>query len=143
APRQRPTRLSCARPHARLPRRLPRGPARRGAEHLRAPRAAAAEHGGRNPRRLADNGSEPAPSLLPARKGQEARCGRGGKGTGMAAIGERTVPARRPGGDRGTVTVDAAALAAALRARTSSEVRFDAGDQALYATDASNFRQVP
>jgi FAD/FMN-containing dehydrogenase len=39
--------------------------------------------------------------------------------------------------------VDAAALAAELRARTRGEVRFDAGSRALYATDGSNYRQVP
>lgn len=32
-------------------------------------------------------------------------------------------------------------LAAALRARVDGEVRFDAGSRALYATDASNYRQ--
>ena len=35
------------------------------------------------------------------------------------------------------------ALAAALRRRIRGEVRFDAGSRALYATDASNYRQVP
>ena len=30
-----------------------------------------------------------------------------------------------------------------LRRRTGAEVRFDAGSCALYATDASNYRQVP
>jgi FAD/FMN-containing dehydrogenase len=34
-------------------------------------------------------------------------------------------------------------LAAALRRRILGEVRFDAGTRALYATDASNYRQVP
>jgi FAD/FMN-containing dehydrogenase/Fe-S oxidoreductase len=34
-------------------------------------------------------------------------------------------------------------LAAALRNSISGEVRFDAGSRALYATDASNYRQVP
>jgi FAD/FMN-containing dehydrogenase/Fe-S oxidoreductase len=37
----------------------------------------------------------------------------------------------------------AAHLAAALRRRVRGEVRFDAGSRALYATDASNYRQVP
>src|SRR5437016_7284309 len=41
------------------------------------------------------------------------------------------------------VNVDAAALASELRRRISGEVRFDAGSRALYATDASNYRQVP
>jgi FAD/FMN-containing dehydrogenase len=39
--------------------------------------------------------------------------------------------------------VDAAALAEALRANTRGEVRFDRGTRALYATDGSNYRQVP
>jgi FAD/FMN-containing dehydrogenase/Fe-S oxidoreductase len=38
---------------------------------------------------------------------------------------------------------DAAALAAELRRTVRGEVDFDAGSRALYATDASNFRQVP
>jgi len=37
----------------------------------------------------------------------------------------------------------AAALARDLRAEISGEVRFDSGARALYATDASNYRQVP
>jgi FAD/FMN-containing dehydrogenase/Fe-S oxidoreductase len=40
-------------------------------------------------------------------------------------------------------TVDAAALAEALRGRVRGEVRFDSGSRALYATDGSNYRQVP
>ena len=39
--------------------------------------------------------------------------------------------------------VDAAALAEALRGRLRGEVRFDEGSRALYATDGSNYRQVP
>jgi FAD/FMN-containing dehydrogenase/Fe-S oxidoreductase len=39
--------------------------------------------------------------------------------------------------------VDAAALARTLSERIAGEVRFDAGSRALYATDASNYRQVP
>ncbi len=42
-----------------------------------------------------------------------------------------------------TLDVDAAALAAALRREIAGEVRFDDGARALYATDASNYRQVP
>lgn len=38
---------------------------------------------------------------------------------------------------------DVAALAARLRGRIRGEVRFDAGSRALYATDSSNYRQVP
>ncbi len=39
--------------------------------------------------------------------------------------------------------VDAAALEAVLRRQLRGEVRFDAGSRALYATDGSNYRQVP
>ena len=39
--------------------------------------------------------------------------------------------------------IDAEALAADLRAQLRGEVRFDDGSRALYATDASNYRQVP
>src|SRR5690348_4018519 len=35
------------------------------------------------------------------------------------------------------------ALARALRRHIGGEVRFSKGDRALYATDASNYRQVP
>jgi FAD/FMN-containing dehydrogenase/Fe-S oxidoreductase len=38
---------------------------------------------------------------------------------------------------------DADALQAELRARVRGEVRFDRGTRALYATDASNYRQAP
>ncbi len=38
---------------------------------------------------------------------------------------------------------DGFALERALRARIAGEVRFDAGSRALYATDASNYRQTP
>ncbi|HSU67735.1 MAG TPA: FAD-binding oxidoreductase, partial [Tepidisphaeraceae bacterium] len=39
--------------------------------------------------------------------------------------------------------VDAEALAAELKTRIHGEVRFDKGARALYATDGSNYRQVP
>jgi len=42
-----------------------------------------------------------------------------------------------------TSDVDAEALAAELRRRVRGEVRFDDGSRALYATDGSNYRQVP
>lgn len=42
-----------------------------------------------------------------------------------------------------SIDIDAAALASALRNNIRGEVRFDAGSRALYATDASNYRQVP
>ncbi len=38
---------------------------------------------------------------------------------------------------------DSIALAEELRRRVRGEVRFDAGSRSLYATDASNYRQVP
>jgi len=41
------------------------------------------------------------------------------------------------------LSVDAAALADELRRATKGEVRFDDGARGLYATDASNYRQVP
>ena len=40
-------------------------------------------------------------------------------------------------------TVDATGLAAALRRHIRGEVRFDDGSRAMYATDGSNYRQVP
>src|SRR2546430_1777199 len=39
--------------------------------------------------------------------------------------------------------VDAPGLAEALREQIQGQVRFDTGSRALYATDASNYRQVP
>ena len=42
-----------------------------------------------------------------------------------------------------TEAVDAIALEAALRRHLRGEVRFDSGSRALYATDGSNYRQVP
>ena len=40
-------------------------------------------------------------------------------------------------------SVDSESLAAALRAEVRGEVRFDRGSRALYATDGSNYQQVP
>ena len=42
-----------------------------------------------------------------------------------------------------SASVDAIALSAALKSRIRGEVRFDSGSRALYATDGSNYRQVP
>jgi FAD/FMN-containing dehydrogenase/Fe-S oxidoreductase len=39
--------------------------------------------------------------------------------------------------------LDASGLAEALRAQLRGEVRFDSSSRALYATDASNYRQIP
>lgn len=44
---------------------------------------------------------------------------------------------------RSIAGVDADALAEALRKSIQGEVRFDRGSRALYATDGSNYRQVP
>src|SRR4051812_47801931 len=49
----------------------------------------------------------------------------------------RARPARKP------PPLDARALERALRSRIRGEVRFDDGARALYATDGSNYRQVP
>ena len=43
----------------------------------------------------------------------------------------------------GSAQLDAAALEAALRRHIRGEVRFDSASRALYATDGSNYRQVP
>jgi len=51
----------------------------------------------------------------------------------------RTLPVVRSGAEE----LDAAGLADALRSRLRGEVRFDSGTRALYATDGSNYRQVP
>ncbi len=50
---------------------------------------------------------------------------------------------RRNDTPRTPTTVDADGMADALRSRIRGEVRFDAGSRALYATDGSNYRQVP
>ena len=42
-----------------------------------------------------------------------------------------------------SASVDASGLAEALREQISGEVRFDRSTRALYATDGSNYRQVP
>ncbi len=59
----------------------------------------------------------------------------------------RTVPSKNdpaaPGGLDGTREIDVTGLERALREETAGEVGFDAGWLALYANDASNFRQVP
>ncbi len=44
---------------------------------------------------------------------------------------------------KGPLFIDASAIAADLRRAIHGEVRFDAGSRALYATDGSNYRQVP
>jgi hypothetical protein len=65
----------------------------------------------------------------------------------LSGPARRTVPSKNdpaaPGGMDGTREIDVAGLVRALRAETDGEVGFDAGWQAMYASDASNFRQVP
>src|SRR6185437_7108672 len=52
-------------------------------------------------------------------------------------IDPRSVKRKAPPG------LDVASLESALRRAVEGEVRFDDGSRALYATDASNYRQVP
>ncbi|MYS19398.1 FAD/FMN-containing dehydrogenase [Streptomyces sp. DvalAA-14] len=60
-----------------------------------------------------------------------------------------TAPQGAPGPDRtsaapaSTAPLDVAALETALREAVDGEVRFDAGSRGAYATDGSNYRQVP
>ncbi len=49
----------------------------------------------------------------------------------------------RPHDWRSAAMVDVAGLEAELRENVEGEVRFDAGSKAMYAVDASNYRQVP
>ena len=63
----------------------------------------------------------------------------------MAAT-PRTQPVRlhtRTTSADGTGSIDLHALSGDLRSAIGGEVRFDAGSRALYATDSSNYRQVP
>ena len=68
--------------------------------------------------------------------------------TGLERVRQHALGARQPApGKRpdqtGEWNGNADSVEAALRARVASEVRFDAGSRAMYATDASNYRQVP
>jgi hypothetical protein len=67
--------------------------------------------------------------------------------TTVASRRIQDVPAKTdpaiPGPPRGSTRIDVAALKRALRTAIAGEVRFDPGTLALYANDASNFRQVP
>ena len=47
------------------------------------------------------------------------------------------------GGEMSTSEINVIELERDLRAQVSGEVRFDDGSRALYATDSSNYRQVP
>ena len=64
------------------------------------------------------------------------------RGRLVAMNGQQPPPGARPD-QLGAWNGDAEALAARLRDRITGEVRFDDGSRALYATDASNYRQVP
>lgn len=58
--------------------------------------------------------------------------------------GERGIAPRIEHRDRiQSLSIDAALLAEELKRSIRGEVRFDDGSRALYATDASNYRQVP
>ncbi len=50
---------------------------------------------------------------------------------------------RIPGGIHSKVTIDVSGLERALRKQVQGEVRFDSASKAMYANDASNYRQVP
>src|SRR5258706_3249361 len=57
---------------------------------------------------------------------------------------DRSVPTRIEYSDRiQTLNIDAEILASELKRAVRAEVRFDDGARSLYATDASNYRQVP
>src|SRR6266571_5655638 len=52
--------------------------------------------------------------------------------------------ALEPHASRSThISINAEALASKLRRKIKGEVRFDRGSRALYATDGSNYRQIP
>jgi FAD/FMN-containing dehydrogenase/Fe-S oxidoreductase len=59
------------------------------------------------------------------------------------AIGHQQAAPEPSASARRALPVDAEALAARLRSEVRGEVRFDDGSRALYATDSSNYRQVP
>lgn len=60
----------------------------------------------------------------------------------MSARSSRVFLSPRPSEQR-TARVDVAALRRELEAAVDGEVRFDSGSRALYASDASNYRQAP
>src|SRR5579871_2807302 len=65
--------------------------------------------------------------------------------TGEPLIAPQELAARGRGGRRAgaRARLDPRALAAEIARRIEGEVRFDEGDRALYATDASNYRHLP
>src|SRR5437764_4331739 len=78
---------------------------------------------------------------------QQARQGRQAVQQARRGRQVREVPAKTdpaiPGPPRGRTRVDVTGLERALRGEIAGEVRFDRGTLAMYANDASNFRQVP
>ncbi|MBE1537188.1 FAD-binding and (Fe-S)-binding domain-containing protein [Actinomadura algeriensis] len=62
--------------------------------------------------------------------------------TKTVQVPDKSVPSM-PGPPRGRTTIAVGKLAKALAKAVEGEVRFDDGSRALYANDASNFRQVP
>jgi len=60
----------------------------------------------------------------------------------LVEVPAKTDP-RIPGGIHGSVEIDAMGLRRALKKAVTGEVRFDPASKAMYANDASNFRQVP
>ncbi len=70
-----------------------------------------------------------------------------GSAAGQLNGRRRTIPVKTdpsvPGGIYGSAAVDVEALRRALEAEVAGEVRFDPASLAMYASDASNFRQVP
>src|SRR3954454_10373670 len=88
-------------------------------------------------------GRQPGSHMPP---GQSRVAAAGMNGAESIDVNAATGAARPRGADRdlgGAAGVDARALAAELRTVVRGEVRFDEGSRALYATDASNYRQVP
>ena len=61
----------------------------------------------------------------------------------MALLLESGVSAPPRAMPKGMLYVDAGHIEAELKGRVRGEVRFDRGSRALYATDGSNYRQVP
>src|SRR5689334_361014 len=80
---------------------------------------------------------------MPSGTPSENRRSRHERTTPMAIATGTTTIQRHRKEVAGPLFIDASALAAALRAAVRGEVRFDAGSRALYATDGSNYRQVP
>src|SRR5436190_22779655 len=62
---------------------------------------------------------------------------------GRMSVPAKAGDARFATGMGGSVVLDVGSLERDLAAVVEGEVRFDAGSRALYATDASNFRQPP